>query len=311
MRKVIVTEWMSLDGVVQAPGEPDEDLTGGFQHGGWHLGYFDDISMGWVVKNLTEAGGFLFGRRTYEGFAGHWPNASEEEQMVARPLNTLPKYVASTTLTDPLEWENSTVLQGDVAEAVLALKQEEGADLLVIGSTQLVKTLIEHDLVDEYRLMIDPVVLGGGKRLFHDDGALRSLRLVDSQVVIDRRDPRHLRTRLRLGAKALELTGRETDPAFEDTPEVPAVAEPDLGADPFDGAVGRAEQHARPVDAKPMDMVGERLAERVSERATEVVGIERERVGDPGGAQVGLGEVVGDEPRRSHRGQLGPCWVRG
>ncbi len=183
MRKVIVTEWMSLDGVVQAPGEPDEDLTGGFQHGGWHLGYFDDISMGWVVKNLTEAGGFLFGRRTYEDFAGHWPNASEEEQVVARPLNTLPKYVASTTLTDPLEWENSTVLQGDVAEAVLALKQEEGADLLVIGSTQLVKTLIEHDLVDEYRLMIDPVVLGGGKRLFHDDGALRSLRLVDSQVV--------------------------------------------------------------------------------------------------------------------------------
>jgi dihydrofolate reductase len=136
-----------------------------------------------VVQNLTEAGGFLLGRRTYEGFAGHWPNASEEEQVVARPLNTLPKYVASTTLTDPLEWENSTVIQGDVAEAVLALKQEEGAGLLVIGSTQLAKTLIEHDLVDEYRLMIDPVVLGGGKRLFHDDGALRSLRLVDSQVV--------------------------------------------------------------------------------------------------------------------------------
>ena len=133
--------------------------------------------------NLTEAGGFLLGRRTYEGFAGHWPNASEEEQVVARPLNSKPKYVASTTLTDPLEWEHSTVLQGDVAEAVLALKQEEGTDLLVIGSTQLVKTLIEHDLVDEYRLMIDPVVLGGGKRLFDDDGALRSLRLVDSQVV--------------------------------------------------------------------------------------------------------------------------------
>ena len=183
MRKVIVTEWMSLDGVVQAPGEPDEDVTGGFQHGGWHLGYFDDISMGWVVKNLTEAGGFLLGRRTYEGFAGHWPNASEEEQVVARPLNTLTKYVASTTLTDPLEWENSTVIQGEVPGAVHALKQEDGADLLVIGSTQLVRTLMEHDLVDEFRLMIDPVVLGGGKRLFHDDGALRALRLVDSQVV--------------------------------------------------------------------------------------------------------------------------------
>jgi dihydrofolate reductase len=183
MRKVIVNEWMSLDGVVQAPGEPDEDTTGGFQHGGWHLGYFDDVSREWMTKNLTEAGGFLFGRRTYEGFAGHWPNASEEEQAIARPLNTLPKYVASTTLTDPLEWENSTVLQGDLADAVPALKQMDGADLLVIGSTQLVRTLIELDLVDEFRLMIDPVVLGGGKRLFHDDGALRPLRLVDSQVV--------------------------------------------------------------------------------------------------------------------------------
>ena len=106
MRKVIVTEWMSLDGVVQAPGEPEEDLSGGFRRGGWHLGYFEDISMGWVVKNVTEAGGFLFGRRTYEHFAGHWANASEEEQVVARPLNTLPNPVASTTLTDPLEWEN-------------------------------------------------------------------------------------------------------------------------------------------------------------------------------------------------------------
>jgi dihydrofolate reductase len=183
MRKVIVTEWMSLDGVVQAPGEPEEDLSGGFQYGGWHLGYFEDISMGWVVKNVTEAGGFLLGRRTYQHFAGHWPNATEEEQIVARPMNKLPKYVASTTLTGPLEWENSTVLQGDVAEAVLALKHEEGADLLVIGSTQLVRTLVEHELVDEYRLMIDPVILGGGKRLFDDDGARRSLRLVDSQVV--------------------------------------------------------------------------------------------------------------------------------
>jgi dihydrofolate reductase len=103
MRKVIVTEWMSLDGVVQAPGEPEEDLSGGFQYGGWHLGYFEDISMGWVVKNVTEAGGFLLGRRTYEHFAGHWPNATEEEQIVARPMNKLPKYVASTTLTGPLE----------------------------------------------------------------------------------------------------------------------------------------------------------------------------------------------------------------
>ena len=182
MRKVIVNEWMSLDGVVQAPGAAEEDTTGGFEHGGWHLRYFDDISRKWVVENLTEAGGFLLGRRTYESFAAHWPNASEEEQAVAQPLNSLPKYVASTTLTDPLEWQRSTVLHGDVADAVLALKQEDGDDLHVIGSTELVQTLIEHELVDEFRVMIDPVVVGGGKRVFRDDGALRPLRLVDSQV---------------------------------------------------------------------------------------------------------------------------------
>ena len=182
MRKVIVTEWMSLDGVVQAPGAADEDTTGGFAHGGWHLPYFDDLSQKWVVETLTAAGGFLFGRRTYEGFASHWPNAGEEEQVVAQPLNTKPKYVASRTLTEPLGWPHSTVLQGDVAEAVAALKQEDGGDLLVIGSTQLVQTLITHDLVDEFRVMIDPLVVGGGKRIFRDDGVLRPLRLVDSKV---------------------------------------------------------------------------------------------------------------------------------
>jgi dihydrofolate reductase len=182
MRKVIVNEFMALDGVVQAPGAADEDTSGGFEHGGWHLRYFDDMSQKWVVGNLTEAGGFLFGRRTYEIFAAYWPTAPEEEQVVAEPLNTRPKYVASTTLTEPLEWQNATVLQGDVAEAVSALKQEDGDDLHVIGSTELVQTLIEHDLVDEFRVMIDPLVVGGGKRIFRDDGALRPLRLVDNQV---------------------------------------------------------------------------------------------------------------------------------
>ncbi|MDP9246885.1 MAG: dihydrofolate reductase family protein [Candidatus Dormibacteraeota bacterium] len=127
MRKVIVNEWMTLDGVVQAPGAADEDSSGGFKHGGWHLRFFDDISRKWVVENLTDAGGFLLGRRTYEAFAAHWPNASEEEQVIAQPLNTKPKYVASTTLTEPLVWQNSTVLRADVAEAVAALKQEGGA----------------------------------------------------------------------------------------------------------------------------------------------------------------------------------------
>ena len=182
MRKVIVVEWMTLDGVVQAPGAPEEDTSGGFQHGGWHLPYFEDLSREWVVEGYAQAGGFLFGHRTYENLAAYWPNASEEEQPVAQPLNTKPKYVASRTLTEPLGWQNSTVLEGDVAEAVVALKQEDGGDLLVIGSTQLVQKLIEHALVDEFRVMIDPLVVGGGKRIFRDDGVLRPLRLVDSKV---------------------------------------------------------------------------------------------------------------------------------
>jgi dihydrofolate reductase len=182
MRRVVVNEWMSLDGVVQAPGLPDEDTDGGFEHGGWHLRYFDDMGQKWVVDGYAEAGGFLFGRRTYEILAAYWPTAPEEEQAVAGPLNSLPKYVASRTLSEPLEWQNSRVLRGDLAQAIAALKQEDGKDLHVIGSTQLVRTLFEHDLVDELRLMIDPLVLGGGKRIFPDDGSLRLLRLVDSRV---------------------------------------------------------------------------------------------------------------------------------
>jgi dihydrofolate reductase len=182
MRKVIVQVWMTLDGVVQAPGAPDEDTTGGFRHGGWSLRYFDDAAMKWAAGNVTEAGGYLLGRRTYETFAAHWPNASEEEQVLAKPLNTRPKYVASTTLAEPLQWQHATLLRGDVPEAVAELKRQDGGDLLAIGSTGLVQTLVEHDLVDELRVMVDPLVVGGGKRLFAEDGALRPLRLLDSQV---------------------------------------------------------------------------------------------------------------------------------
>ena len=183
MGKLIVQEWMTLDGVVQAPGAADEDPSGGFGHGGWSLPYFDEVAMKWAVENVAAAGGYLLGRRTYEVFAAHWPTASEAERPLAEPLNTKPKYVASTSLSEPLEWRNSTVLEGDVAGAVAALKQQEdGGDLLVIGSPQLVQTLVGQDLVDEFRVMIDPLVVGGGKRLFGDDGALRRLRLLDSQV---------------------------------------------------------------------------------------------------------------------------------
>jgi dihydrofolate reductase len=182
MRKVIANEWMTLDGVVQAPAYADEDTTGGFEHGGWHTRYFDERSMRWVIENVGGAGGFLLGRGTYEMFAAHWPNASEEEQALAEPLNALPKYVASTTLSEPLEWQNSMLLEGDLREAVSALKAEQGKDLHVIGSPGLVPSLMEHGLLDELRLMIDPLIVGGGKRLFRDDGALRPLRLVESQV---------------------------------------------------------------------------------------------------------------------------------
>jgi dihydrofolate reductase len=184
MRKVIVNEFLSLDGVAQAPGGADEDPSGGFAHGGWHMQYMqDEVAQRWVLGSIVEAGGFLLGRHTYEIFAAYWPNAPAEEQVIAEPLNTKPKYVASTTLSDPLEWQNSTVLEGDVAAALSALREEDGGDLHVIGSTQLVQTLFEHDHVDELRVMIDPVMLGGGKRIFLDDGSLRPLRLVDGQIV--------------------------------------------------------------------------------------------------------------------------------
>ena len=183
MRKVIVNEFLTLDGGAQAPGGAEEDTDGGFAHGGWHMQYMEDEpTQQWVLESIVEAGGFLLGRRTYEIFAAFWPNAPEEEQVVAEPLNSKPKYVVSTTLAGPLEWENSTLLEGEMADAVAALKQEDGGDLHVIGSTELVRTLIAHGLVDELRLMIDPVVVGGAKRIFPDDGELRPLRLVEGQV---------------------------------------------------------------------------------------------------------------------------------
>jgi dihydrofolate reductase len=182
MRKVIVNEFMTLDGVIQAPGRADEDRDGGFEHGGWQTPLLDDVAQNSIVEGMAEAGGFLLGRKTYEIFAGYWPTAPEEEAAVADPLNILPKYVASTTLTDPLAWQNSTVLRGDVAQAVAGLKGESGKDLHVIGSGELVQTLMHHDLVDEYRLMINPILVGSGKRLFRGDNDRKMLRLADSTI---------------------------------------------------------------------------------------------------------------------------------
>jgi dihydrofolate reductase len=183
MRKLIANVFMTLDGVMQAPSYPDEDTSGGFEHGGWHTQYFDERSMSWLVESVIGAGGWLLGRGTYENFAAHWPNAPEDQQMLAEPFNARPKYVASTTLTEPLEWQNSSLLGSDLRAAVTALKAEAGGNLHVIGSPVLVRSLMELGLLDELQLMIDPLVLGsGGKRLFDQDGTPASLRLVDSEV---------------------------------------------------------------------------------------------------------------------------------
>jgi dihydrofolate reductase len=177
--KVVADEWMSLDGVVQAPGTADEDPSGGFAHGGWHRRYFEPLAQQWVLDGLTAADAFLFGRLTYDNFAGHWPAAGEEEQVVARPLNSKPKYVASATLTAPLTWRNASLLDGDPIAAVAELRATGAGELHLIGSAALARTLIAAGLVDELRLMIDPVLVGGGKRLFPDDGGLRSWELTE------------------------------------------------------------------------------------------------------------------------------------
>jgi dihydrofolate reductase len=182
MRKVIVSNWVTLDGVYQSPSAPDEDPSEGFRHGGWAPPYFDDTAMEWIVQSVSGSGGFLLGRRTYEIFAAHWPTAPEEQQALAEPMNRLPKYVASTTLSEPLTWRHSTLLRGDIVDEVRKLKQDDGNDLRAIGSASLVQTLAAHDLVDEFQLMIDPVIAGDGKRLFGAGFAFKKLRLVQSRV---------------------------------------------------------------------------------------------------------------------------------
>ena len=178
MSKLVVAEFLSLDGVMQAPGGEDEDTEGGFRYGGWQMGYNDDVSGERIGGSMAQTGAFLLGRRTYDIFAAYWPTQPDDNPF-AKVLNGLPKYVASTTLSEPLAWQGSTLLQGDVAKAVAELKQGEGGNIVVLGSGGLVQTLYENDLVDEYALMIIPIVLGGGKRLFRELPK-KPLRLVDS-----------------------------------------------------------------------------------------------------------------------------------
>ena len=178
MSKLVVAEFVSLDGVMQAPGGEDEDREGGFEYGGWQMGYNDDVSGERIGASMTRTGSFLLGRKTYEIFASYWPTQSDDNPF-AKILNGLPKYVASTTLSEPLAWQHSTLLQGDVAKAVAGLKEGEGGNIVVLGSGGLVQTLYENDLVDEYALMIIPIVLGSGKRLFRELPK-KPLRLAES-----------------------------------------------------------------------------------------------------------------------------------
>jgi dihydrofolate reductase len=176
MRKLIVNTFMSLDGVMQAPGGPEEDPTGGFTHGGWAVTYFDDEMIG----RMAESGPYelLLGRGTYEIFAAHWPY---DEGPIADHLNGTRKHVASTTL-DRVEWSNSTLIDGDVAEYVAALKGQDGPEIQVHGSPGLIQTLLRHALIDELRVWIFPVAIGSGKRLFGDGTIPAALKLVDSAV---------------------------------------------------------------------------------------------------------------------------------
>jgi dihydrofolate reductase len=179
MRKLVVSTFLTLDGVMQAPGGPEEDPAEGFTHGGWSFHYWDeamDRQMGELMGRPFE---LLLGRKTYEIFASHWPNVTGDP--AADTLNSAVKHVASRTLDD-VEWNNSTLLEGDVAEAVTRLKDEDGPEIQVHGSSNLLQTLLQHDLVDEFRLMVFPVVLGSGKRLFGEGAVPAGLKLVDSST---------------------------------------------------------------------------------------------------------------------------------
>jgi dihydrofolate reductase len=180
MSKLVVTTFVTLDGVYQAPGGPDEDRSGGFEQGGWLAPYFDEQGGAFMGEVFERAGSFLLGRRTYEIFAGYWPHVTDENNPVASRLNALPKYVASRSL-EKAEWQGSAIIR-DVPTEVAALKEEAGGELQVHGSGNLVHSLLEHELVDVLTLLVFPVVLGAGKRLFPEGVRPTGLRPTESRI---------------------------------------------------------------------------------------------------------------------------------
>jgi dihydrofolate reductase len=179
MRKLIVNTFLTLDGVMQAPGGPDEDISGGFALGGWSANYWDDLMGQVMTEAMSVPFDLVLGRKTYEIFAAYWPHAPEEAG--AKPLNDATKYVASRS-RPTLEWGPSVLIEGDAAEGIAGLKKDDRPELQVHGSGNLIQTLMRHNLVDQYRLWVFPLVIGSGKRLFSDGTIPSALRLVDSKV---------------------------------------------------------------------------------------------------------------------------------
>jgi dihydrofolate reductase len=180
MSRVVVINHLTLDGVMQAPGRPDEDRRGGFEHGGWSPPYGDEVMGAALGARMAESGGLLLGRRTYEDLLSYWN--TQTDNPFTEALNTAPKYVASRTRREPLPWSNSSLLEGDAADAVAELKKKPGEDLHIMGSGALIQSLIGPGLIDEYLLMIHPLVLGSGRRLFPDGSPSTTLRLADTRT---------------------------------------------------------------------------------------------------------------------------------
>jgi dihydrofolate reductase len=180
MARISTFTHVTLDGVMQAPGRPDEDTRGGFGYGGWEVRYADEVMAGVAAEGMAREGAMLFGRRTYEDFFGFWPNAPQPNPFTD-VLNRTQKYVASRTLTDPLPWENSTLLEGDAGGSVAELKRTLDGELVILGSGELIQTLMRHELIDEFVVLIHPLVLGTGRRLFEEGGPPATFELVDSK----------------------------------------------------------------------------------------------------------------------------------